>query len=143
MKEPNVRYQNQGDYQLPCVTIVDEGTNFYLNLNTKMKSQIDFHPEVIESLESFSQAIQTQVFNEAKLFQYEFAKKETTVEDFTIALIGRTKAGKSTLRTVLTGSGKENIGCGAQRTTRINDSHSFELLYRALFFLLLCNLQLQ
>ena len=108
--------------------IVDEGTNFYLNHNTKMKSQIDFHPEVIESLESFSQAIQTQVFNEAKSFQYEFAKKETTVEDFTIALIGRTKAGKSTLRTVLTGSGKENIGCGAQRTTRINDIYEWNHL---------------
>lgn len=24
MKEPNVRYQNQGDYQLPCVTIKEQ-----------------------------------------------------------------------------------------------------------------------
>lgn len=109
-------------------SIVDEGKNFYSNLSVKLKNNVDFHPEVVEALESFSKAIETQVLNEVKSFQYEFAKKETTVEDFTIALIGKTKAGKSTLRAVLTGCGKENIGSGAQRTTRINDIYEWNHL---------------
>src|SRR5665647_347751 len=35
-----------------------------------------------------------------------------------VALVGRTKAGKSSFRYALTGLGKEEIGHGGQRTTR-------------------------
>jgi small GTP-binding protein len=40
------------------------------------------------------------------------------LEDFTIALFGRTKAGKSTIREALTRGNGSTIGKGAQRTTR-------------------------
>ena len=118
------------DYKMvkPIVdSMVNEG-NIFSNLSVELKKNVDFHPEVIEALENFSKAIETQILNEMESFQHEFAKKETTVEDFTIALIGKTKAGKSTLRAVLTGCGKENIGNGAQRTTRINDIYEWNHL---------------
>ena len=46
--------------------------------------------------------------------------KERTVDSFTIAFMGKTKAGKSTLHAVLSGQGDEAIGVGMQRTTRLN-----------------------
>lgn len=101
-------------------SIVDKSYDFYINLDCGLKNTVDFHPEVMDALSSFSKAIEKEIFEEAKDYRREFAKKETAVEDFTIALIGRTKAGKSTLRAILTGEGKEDIGIGAQRTTRIN-----------------------
>ncbi len=42
------------------------------------------------------------------------------MEYFTVSFLGRTKVGKTTLHTVLTGEGEENIGGGKQRTTRYN-----------------------
>lgn len=46
--------------------------------------------------------------------------RERTVGSFTIAFMGRTKAGKTTLHAVLSGEGHEAIGTGKQRTTRFN-----------------------
>lgn len=47
-------------------------------------------------------------------------QKELAVHGFSIALMGRTKAGKSTLHYIMCNEGKEFIGKGAQRTTRFN-----------------------
>ncbi len=44
--------------------------------------------------------------------------KRNNLEDFTIALFGRTKAGKSTIREALTRGDGDTIGKGSQRTTR-------------------------
>lgn len=46
--------------------------------------------------------------------------KQRAVEAFTIAFLGKTKAGKSTLHAVVTGEGYDAIGKGRQRTTRYN-----------------------
>ncbi|CED94042.1 GTP-binding protein HSR1-related protein [Romboutsia ilealis] len=53
-------------------------------------------------------------------YNEELYKKQNAINNYTISLIGRTKAGKSTLHTVLTGEGKECIGVGMQRTTKFN-----------------------
>ena len=45
-------------------------------------------------------------------------KKRKHLKDFTVALFGRTKAGKSTLRETLTRGNGSTIGKGSQRTTR-------------------------
>jgi hypothetical protein len=45
-------------------------------------------------------------------------KKRKHLKDFTVALFGRTKAGKSTLRETLTRGSGSTIGKGSQRTTR-------------------------
>lgn len=46
--------------------------------------------------------------------------KERSLQYFTIAFMGKTKVGKSTLHAVITGEGQEAIGIGRQRTTRNN-----------------------
>ena len=47
-------------------------------------------------------------------------QKELAANSFSIALMGRTKSGKSTLHYIMTNEGKEFIGKGSQRTTRFN-----------------------
>ena len=55
-------------------------------------------------------------------------KKRRSTKHFTIALLGRTKSGKSTLHYVMTGEGKKFIGKGAERTTRYNRVYEWENL---------------
>lgn len=49
-------------------------------------------------------------------------KKKRTINYFTIAFMGRTKAGKSTFHKVVTHEQDDDIGIGKQRTTRYNRS---------------------
>lgn len=53
-------------------------------------------------------------------------KKERAINYYTIAFIGKTKAGKSTLHTIMTGTGDEFIGKGQQRTTRYNRVYEWD-----------------
>ncbi|MFM6222002.1 MAG: GTPase, partial [Dolichospermum sp.] len=53
-------------------------------------------------------------------------KKRKHLKDFTVALFGRTKAGKSTLRETLTRGNGSTIGKGSQRTTRDVKEYSWE-----------------
>ena len=52
--------------------------------------------------------------------------KKRTVGHFTLVIMGRTKAGKSTLFSTLLGHGYEGIGTGGQRTTRENKSYDLD-----------------
>ncbi|MFK3957917.1 GTPase [Guptibacillus hwajinpoensis] len=58
--------------------------------------------------------------NEGGLEDLEVAlkRKKKTLDSFTLALFGRTKAGKSTIREALTKGDGSTIGKGSQRTTR-------------------------
>jgi ribosome biogenesis GTPase A len=53
-------------------------------------------------------------------------KKREHLKDFTVALFGRTKAGKSTLRETLTRGNGSTIGKGSQRTTRDVKEYSWQ-----------------
>lgn len=55
-------------------------------------------------------------------------KKRRNVNFFTIAFMGRTKAGKSTLHKIITKTDDDNIGAGKIRTTRFNRSWYWENL---------------
>jgi len=55
-------------------------------------------------------------------------KKKRTITYFTIAFMGRTKAGKSTFHKVVTHEQDDDIGIGRQRTTRHNRSWYWESL---------------
>jgi predicted GTPase len=46
--------------------------------------------------------------------------KQRDLNHFSIAFMGKTKAGKSTLHAIITGEGWDAIGVGKQRTTRFN-----------------------
>ncbi len=72
------------------------------------------------ALSAFAKRISDVILPAAKAYRLKINQKEAAVEDFTIVLVGRTKAGKSTLKAVLTGSGKDEIGKGKQRTTLVN-----------------------
>lgn len=53
-------------------------------------------------------------------------KKKHTIDYFTIAFLGRTKAGKSTFHKVITGEETDDIGVGSLRTTRFNRVFNWE-----------------
>lgn len=53
-------------------------------------------------------------------------KKKRTINYFTIAFMGRTKAGKSTFHKVVTHEANDDIGVGKLRTTRYNRSFYWE-----------------
>ncbi|MEI6371568.1 MAG: GTPase [Nostocales cyanobacterium ELA608] len=53
-------------------------------------------------------------------------QKRKHLKDFTVALFGRTKAGKSTLRETLTRGNGSTIGKGSQRTTRDVTEYSWQ-----------------
>lgn len=55
-------------------------------------------------------------------------KKRRNIRYFTIAFMGRTKAGKSTLHKVITQQDNDDIGVGKLRTTRYNRSWYWEKL---------------
>ncbi len=65
----------------------------------------NFLSEILEDLESVQAALQA---------------KQRSLGHFSVAFMGRTKVGKSTLHAVITKEGWEAIGVGKQRTTRYN-----------------------
>ena len=72
------------------------------------------------SVEEFSKKYQEEIFNEIQMIKANSFQKELASKNFSIALMGRTKAGKSTLHSVMCDEGEEFIGKGRQRTTRFN-----------------------
>jgi len=83
-------------------------------LNNKDAEQFEFAgvlTELVSELQHLSTA-------EIEALVSSLNTKRKHLEDFTIALFGRTKAGKSTIREALTRGDGGTIGKGAQRTTR-------------------------
>lgn len=73
---------------------------------------------VSEIVSDFAQNLSDSVLSQSQKSEAELLQKERTLPDFTISLLGRTKAGKTTLHAILTGEGRDKIGSGLQRTTR-------------------------
>lgn len=69
-------------------------------------------------LEDLNKTISTNLSNGITNIESSIAKKKEKLSTFTVALFGRTKAGKSTIREALTNGDGNTIGKGAQRTTR-------------------------
>lgn len=105
-----------------CQQTISSAEALVYSLNKKIQSfkNNSKEQEVAEILDVFSRQITNGVVAAANEYKERLSHKESAVEDFTIVLVGRTKSGKSTLKTVLTGSGKDEIGKGKQRTTLIN-----------------------
>ncbi len=76
--------------------------------------------ETADIIAKLANTISTEVISASKKYKEQIERKEAATEDFTVVLVGRTKAGKSTMKAVLTGTGKDEIGKGGQRTTLIN-----------------------
>lgn len=76
----------------------------------------EFENGLIELKNDISKIIHKNI----KELEKALEKKERALKYYTISFIGKTKAGKSTLHSIITGTGNEFIGVGKQRTTRFN-----------------------
>ena len=88
----------------------------------------EFETDAQKTIGNFSTELSESVLKPAQDARELLIKKERSLPEFTISLLGRTKAGKSTLHTILTKSGKDKIGGGQQRTTRYNRVYQWNLL---------------
>ena len=86
------------------------------NKNSKAKTA----KEVAKQLEESRKSLDTYIIQELDKVKESHQAKHRALSYFTIAFMGRTKAGKSTLHSIITQEGWESIGVGKQRTTRFN-----------------------
>jgi len=76
--------------------------------------------DVITRLDETRRVLDTRTIKELEGIRVVLKAKHRSLNHFSIAFMGRTKAGKSTLHATVTGEGWEGIGIGKQRTTRYN-----------------------
>ncbi len=76
--------------------------------------------EVAKQLEDSKQSLDTEIIKKLAKVKESHKAKERALNYFSIAFLGRTKAGKSTLHSIITQDGWDSIGVGKQRTTRFN-----------------------
>lgn len=76
--------------------------------------------DVAKQLEQTQQSLSAEILHDLESVREALQAKQRALNHFSIAFMGRTKAGKSTLHAVVTGEGWESIGVGKQRTTRYN-----------------------
>ncbi len=95
---------------------------FYDNLQGKNSNLFNLkklkESEIASLLNNIISNIEQILNKDIEALRLSLATKKTHLEDYTIALFGRTKAGKSTIREALTRGNGSTIGKGAQRTTR-------------------------
>lgn len=76
--------------------------------------------EVAKQLEDSKQSLDAEIIKKLENVRASHQAKQRALNQFSIAFMGRTKAGKSTLHSIITQDGWESIGVGKQRTTRFN-----------------------
>ncbi|OKH37257.1 hypothetical protein NIES2119_13450 [[Phormidium ambiguum] IAM M-71] len=82
--------------------------------------------EVAKQLEATKQSLEAEIVKKIKDVCESLDAKQRALSYFTIAFMGKTKAGKSTLHAIMTGEGWNAIGVGKQRTTRLNRVYEWE-----------------
>ncbi|AFY32862.1 GTPase [Calothrix sp. PCC 7507] len=87
---------------------------------TGTKGQANTAKEVAKQLESTRNMLTAETLKELEGVRESLRAKQRALNHFSIAFMGKTKAGKSTLHAIITGGGWEAIGVGKQRTTRFN-----------------------
>ena len=76
--------------------------------------------EVARQFETTRKALTGEIIAEIQTVRKSLSAKQHSLNHFSIAFMGKTKAGKSTLYAIITGEGWDAIGVGKQRTTRLN-----------------------
>lgn len=84
--------------------------------------------EVRASLRGIQDHLEQSVANDLKSTEEALYRKQRARHTLTISLLGKTKAGKSTLFSVLTGKGFDGIGEGGQGTTYFRRSYRWGAL---------------
>lgn len=106
------------------INAIDDVINKVRNYNAKTEEV----KELQKQLKAFNDNIQTNIVDSLRENLAVLNKKKRTISYFTIAFMGRTKAGKSTFHKVVTHEKNDDIGVGKQRTTRYNRSWYWENL---------------
>lgn len=85
---------------------------------TSGKGQATTAKKVAKQLEDTNKALTTEIIEKIKKVRESLCAKQRALNHFSIAFMGKTKAGKSTLHAIITNEGWDAIGVGKQRTTR-------------------------
>jgi len=93
-----------------------------------LSQETEISAEVASIVKTYLEAVNANVVEQTKKAEISLSQKKRTIPDFTISLLGRTKAGKSTLFAILTNQGYDKIGVGKQRTTRYNRVYQWNLV---------------
>lgn len=96
--------------------------------NNSLPRDTDVAEEVSGAINAYCDKLKFITSEQERIAKESFEQKERTLSDFTISLLGRTKAGKTTLHSILTNQGKAYIGEGKQRTTRFNRVFQWNLM---------------
>lgn len=91
-----------------------------IKYKTSGKDQATTAKEVAKQLEDTKNSLTAEIIKEIESVRESLRAKERALNHFSIAFMGRTKAGKSTLHAIITDGGWDAIGVGKQRTTRLN-----------------------
>ncbi|MBE9058654.1 GTPase [Sphaerospermopsis sp. LEGE 08334] len=97
-----------------------ENTIKQIENRTNSKGQANTAKEVAQQLDYSRKALREDIIKELLLVRESLYSKQRALNHFSIAFMGRTKAGKSTLHAIITREGWDAIGVGTQRTTRLN-----------------------
>ncbi|MBP8016698.1 50S ribosome-binding GTPase [Candidatus Gracilibacteria bacterium] len=115
--------------------IISESSNRFSNLLDRLvefTKIIHNNKRKDEQLDSFTSTLKNIIEEKSLAHLKEnieiINKKKRTIDYFTISFLGRTKAGKSTLHSIITKEGNEAIGEGKIRTTRYNRVYNWENL---------------
>jgi tRNA U34 5-carboxymethylaminomethyl modifying GTPase MnmE/TrmE/uncharacterized tellurite resistance protein B-like protein len=93
---------------------------YEIQSKTNSKGQANQAKEVAQQLELTQKSLSAEIIKEIEDVRESLRSKERALNHFSIAFMGKTKAGKSTLHAIVTNDGWEAIGVGKQRTTRCN-----------------------
>lgn len=98
-----------------------EGLDNMIDLNSRYKvSENEYEKHYYDTLTKLHFDLTNVLLKGIEEIKGTLIKKQRALKYYTIAFIGKTKSGKSTLHSVITGRGEEFIGRGQQRTTRFN-----------------------
>ncbi|MEH2116528.1 GTPase [Nostoc sp.] len=115
----------ENSLQSACSTLADFAKNLeiyteQIQQKTSSKGQANTAKEVAKQLDSTRKYLTFEALEELDRVSESLRAKQRALKHFSIAFIGKTKAGKSTLHAIITGDGWDAIGVGKQRTTRFN-----------------------
>ncbi|MDF5708366.1 MAG: 50S ribosome-binding GTPase [Nostoc sp. S4] len=105
---------------LETLVINLQKTTESIQKKTSNKGQANTAKEVAKQLQTTRNSLSTDILKELEGVRESLRAKQRALNYFSIAFMGKTKAGKSTLHAIITGGDWEAIGVGKQRTTRFN-----------------------
>lgn len=99
-----------------------------MEMDTGPKKTGNEKEKVLDYLQGLRKDLSTTLTDNVVKTREGLAAKHRSLQYFTVAFMGKTKAGKSTLHAVITGQGWDGIGTGKQRKTRYNRVYEIDNL---------------